>query len=71
MSANAKKSSAAFLEYLDREIPTTITTIHVVLDNLRMHKGKKVQAWKAYASTLCLPPSTDPLLMDESSGAVV
>jgi transposase len=35
----------AFLEQLDREIPTTITTIHVVLDNLRMHKGKQVQAW--------------------------
>jgi transposase len=35
----------AFLEQLDREIPATITTIHVVLDNLRMHKGKQVQAW--------------------------
>ncbi len=34
-----------FLEYLDREIPAHITTIHIVLDNLRMHKGKKVQAW--------------------------
>jgi transposase len=37
----------AFLEQLDREIPATITTIHVVLDNLRMHKGKQVQAWLA------------------------
>ena len=35
----------AFLEQLDREIPATITKIHVVLDNLRMHKGKQVQAW--------------------------
>jgi hypothetical protein len=35
----------AFLEYLDNEIPAHITQIHVVLDNLRMHKGKKVQAW--------------------------
>jgi transposase len=35
----------AFLEQLDREIPATIKTIHVVLDNLRMHKGKQVQAW--------------------------
>ena len=34
-----------FLEQLDREIPATITKIHVVLDNLRMHKGKQVQAW--------------------------
>jgi len=37
----------AFLEQLDREIPATITTIHIVLDNLRMHKGRKVQAWLA------------------------
>jgi transposase len=35
----------AFLEQLDREIPATIKTVHVVLDNLRMHKGKQVQAW--------------------------
>jgi transposase len=35
----------AFLEQLDREIPATIKTIHVVLDNLRMHKGKQVHAW--------------------------
>lgn len=34
-----------FLEYLDKEIPSYITTIHVVLDNLSVHKGKKVQAW--------------------------
>ena len=34
-----------FLEYLDKEIPLYITTIHVVLDNLSVHKGKKVQAW--------------------------
>ena len=37
----------AFLEQLDREIPATVATIHVVLDNLRMHKGKQVQAWLA------------------------
>jgi transposase len=36
-----------FLEQLDQEIPPDITTIHVVLDNLRMHKGKQVQAWLA------------------------
>jgi transposase len=36
-----------FLEQLDQEIPPEITTIHVVLDNLRMHKGKQVQAWLA------------------------
>jgi transposase len=37
----------AFLEEVDREIPASITTIHLVLDNLRMHKGKQVQAWLA------------------------
>ena len=37
----------AFLEQLDSEIPETITAIHVVLDNLRMHKGKQVLAWLA------------------------
>jgi transposase len=37
----------AFLEQLDHEIPRAITTIHVVLDNLVMHKGKQVRAWLA------------------------
>jgi transposase len=37
----------AFLEQLDREIPATIETIHGILDNLKMHKGKQVQAWLA------------------------
>lgn len=37
----------AFLDYLEQEIPAHITQIHIVLDNLRMHKGKKVQAWLA------------------------
>src|SRR3954447_10152571 len=37
----------AFLEQSDREIPAAITTVHVVLDNLVMHKGKPVRAWLA------------------------
>jgi transposase len=37
----------AFLEQLDRELPAGKTTVHVVLDNLRMHKGKQVRAWLA------------------------
>lgn len=36
-----------FLEAIDREIPATIRTIHVVLDNVRVHKGKLVQSWLA------------------------
>ena len=49
MTAPRKRQSEfiAFLEQLDGEIPESVTTIHVVLDNLRMHKGKKVQAWLA------------------------
>jgi len=35
------------LEILDRDTPTSITLLHVVCDNLIMHKGKKVQAWLA------------------------
>ncbi|HMB04386.1 MAG TPA: IS630 family transposase [Isosphaeraceae bacterium] len=37
----------AFLEQLDREIPASVKTIHIVLDSVRMHKGKRVQAWLA------------------------
>jgi transposase len=42
-----QKEFIEFLEQLDREIPAGITVIHIVLDNLRMHKGKQVQAWLA------------------------
>jgi len=35
----------AFLEPVDREIAQHITTIHGVLDPLRMPKGTQVQAW--------------------------
>jgi transposase len=48
-TAGRKRQSEfiAFLEHLDREIPASVKTIHIVLDNLRMHKGKQVQAWLA------------------------
>ena len=36
-----------FVEQVDREVAPAITTMHMVLDNLRMHKGKQVQAWLA------------------------
>jgi len=42
-----QKEFIEFLEILDREIPAAITVIHIVLDNLRMHQGKQVQAWLA------------------------
>lgn len=37
----------AFLEQLDRQVPAPKTVIHLVLDNLRVHTGKQVQAWLA------------------------
>jgi transposase len=43
-----RKRQAEFIELLekiDRETPTTITLIHLVCDNLSVHKGKLVQAW--------------------------
>ena len=36
-----------FLEHLDREIPAQVTVINLVMDNLRVHKGKQVQIWLA------------------------
>src|SRR3954453_12989785 len=49
MTAPRKRQAEviAFLQRLDRETPATVTTSHVVLDNVRMHKGKQVQAWLA------------------------
>jgi transposase len=36
-----------FLEQIDRQTPSQITTIHLVCDNVRVHKGKQVCAWLA------------------------
>jgi len=35
----------AFLDQLDKELDPTIERIHMVMDNVRIHKGKLVQAW--------------------------
>jgi len=40
-----QKEFLEFLEQLDRAIPADITKVHLVMDNLRMHTGKQVQAW--------------------------
>lgn len=45
-----RKRQEDFIELLskiDRETPASVTLLHVVCDNLRMHKGKKVQVWLA------------------------
>ena len=43
------------MEVLDRAVPASITTIPVVLDNLRMPKGKPVHAWLAKHPRLVFP----------------
>jgi hypothetical protein len=43
-----RKRQAEFIELLEKidgEAPATITLIHLVCDNLSVHKGKLVQAW--------------------------
>jgi hypothetical protein len=40
-----QKEFIAFLEYLDREIPASMTLIHLVLDNVSTHHGKQVRGW--------------------------
>jgi transposase len=42
-----QKEFIEFLEKLDREIPEHVTRVHLVMDNVRMHTGKQVQAWLA------------------------
>jgi transposase len=40
-----QKEFIEFLEKLDHELPEHVTKVHLVMDNLRMHTGKQVQAW--------------------------
>jgi transposase len=40
-----QKEFIAFLEYLEKEIPEEILTIHIVCDNLPTHHGKEVRKW--------------------------
>jgi DDE superfamily endonuclease len=48
----------AFLELIDRQIPAEVTTIHIVLDNLRVHTSKAVTAWLTDHPRFCFhfPP---------------
>lgn len=48
-SATRKRAAefVSFLDLLDASIPVTMTTVHLVLDNLRVHKSKAVKAWLA------------------------
>jgi transposase len=40
-----QKEFIPFLEHLDRKIPSRITLIHVVCDNVSVHHGNEVQKW--------------------------
>lgn len=46
-SATRKRASefVSFLDLLDASLPASITTVHLVLDNLRVHKSKAATAW--------------------------
>jgi transposase len=48
----------AFLEHLDQQILPSVTHIHLVLDNVRMHKGAQVRGWlDAHPRFVChFPP---------------
>jgi len=37
----------AFLSQLEQELPSAKMRVYLVMDNLKMHKGKQVQAWLA------------------------
>ncbi len=37
----------ALLEHLDRSIPASVTTIHLLADNVSVHHGKQVRQWLA------------------------
>lgn len=40
-----QKELIELLEEIDRRTPETVTMIHIVCDNVRMHKGKLVRKW--------------------------
>ncbi len=38
---------AEYFDYLEGIIPSNITEVHIVYDNLSVHKGKQVRQWLA------------------------
>jgi transposase len=44
-SRKRQRECIAFLTALDAEIPSTMTTIHVVCDHVSTHHGKEVRQW--------------------------
>ncbi len=64
-------SVIAFLSQLEQELPVAKTRVYLVMDNLKMHKGKQVQAWLATHPPFRVPLCARPLFVDESGGAMV
>ena len=44
-SRKRQEEFIVFLDHLDQSIPKEKTQVYIILDNLAMHKGKKVRAW--------------------------
>jgi DDE superfamily endonuclease len=44
-SRKRQRECIAFLSALEAEIPPTITTVHIVCDNVSTHHGKEVRHW--------------------------
>jgi DDE superfamily endonuclease len=66
-----QKEYITFLENLDAEIPPTVTTVHLVLDNVSTHHGKKSASLASGAFAICPPLYASSFLVDESGRAVV
>src|SRR5688500_16378781 len=49
VTARRKRQVAylTLLEHLDRAIPASVTTIHLLADNVSVHHGKLVRQWRA------------------------
>ena len=61
----------AFLEHLERGVPASITRVHLVCDNLKVHSGKLVQQWLKDHPRFVFHFTPVLLFLDEPSGTVV
>jgi len=61
----------ASLEYVGKEVPPSVATIRIVLDNLIMQKGKQLQAWLGKHPRFVIHYPPGPLFVGELRRAVV
>ena len=64
------KETIALFEEIEADTPDSVETIHIVCDNISIHKGKLAQQWLKRHPRFRMPHAA-PLLLDESSRAVV